>query len=148
MSTTSPEGTLFEPHRAGVAGATLLLGGAIVWNGTNRRGSPSGADTDRAADIHTEAPASKAPLAATTTPKYVWSESSLVYHDFDCFLVDRILPTNRRDLPPQCCTRGYENLGWVIPQCRFRSGAGHRDIAVKPERRLTIDWMGTDRLRL
>lgn len=91
----------------GLIGATLLFVGVIIWNGTNERGSPTNADTDHIGQIHTEALASKAPLAATTTPKFVWSESSLVYHDFDCFVVDRILPANRRtgDTAPPGKTR-------------------------------------------
>ncbi len=86
----------------GVATATLLLGAAIVWNGAHRNGGPSDVDADLTDDVHSEDVALKAPPAVTPTPKYVWSESSLVYHDFDCFVVDRILPANRRtgDTPP------------------------------------------------
>jgi serine/threonine protein kinase len=41
------------------------------------------------------------------SPRYVWSESSMVYHDADCWAIKRILPANRRqgDTPPPGKTR-------------------------------------------
>ena len=41
------------------------------------------------------------------SPRYIWSETSTVYHDADCWAIKRILPANRRqgETPPPGKTR-------------------------------------------
>jgi serine/threonine protein kinase len=45
--------------------------------------------------------------SVSRSPKYVWSETSTVYHDADCWAIKRILPANRREgnTPPPGKTR-------------------------------------------